>query len=102
MEFMMAHPRRSKLTSMSAIDSGLLNTVNSLHEPIKGNAHVPFRDSKLTELLHPALSGNGKTLMMLNLSPLESSLSESISSLRFGTNVNRLVVSACDSIVRKG
>ena len=52
-------------------------------------AQIPFRDSKLTELLHPALSGNGKTLMMLNLSPLESSLSESISSLRFGTNVNR-------------
>lgn len=37
----------------------------------KQAAHVPFRDSTLTYLLEPALSGNGKTLMIINLSPTE-------------------------------
>ena len=53
----------------------------------RNQAFVPFRDSTLTYLLEPALSGNGKTLMMLNLSPTEKSVPESLSSLRFGAKV---------------
>mmetsp|Transcript_70583 Transcript_70583/g.159677 ORF Transcript_70583/g.159677 Transcript_70583/m.159677 type:complete len:454 (+) Transcript_70583:127-1488(+) len=53
-------------------------------------AHVPFRDSTLTYLLEPALSGQGKTLMIVNLSPTELSVSESISTLRFGSKVNKV------------
>ncbi|KAJ8613823.1 hypothetical protein CTAYLR_004909 [Chrysophaeum taylorii] len=52
--------------------------------------HVPYRDSKLTFLLMPALAGNGKTLLMINLSPTPASARESLSTLNFGQKVRKV------------
>ncbi|KAH9611188.1 hypothetical protein KSS87_011371 [Heliosperma pusillum] len=54
----------------------------------KKENHVPFRDSKLTYLLQPCLSGDSKTLMFVNLSPEPTSVNESLCSLRFAARVN--------------
>jgi len=81
-------------TSLSAL-SGVFLALG------KKASHVPFRDSKLTELLHPALSANGKTLMLLNLSPLESSVAESVSSLRFGTSVNSCELGKAKRVIKR-
>uniref|UniRef100_H3C8Y6 Kinesin-like protein n=1 Tax=Tetraodon nigroviridis TaxID=99883 RepID=H3C8Y6_TETNG len=51
------------------------------------HAHVPFRNSRLTYLLQDSLSGDSKTLMMVQVSPLPANLSESISSLKFAQRV---------------
>jgi len=53
------------------------------------NSHIPFRNSKLTHLLSPCLSGDGKTLMMVNLSPTQDSYFETLCSLRFASTVNK-------------
>jgi len=66
-----------------------LSTLTSVFNAINSKSqHVPFRDSKLTYLLQPSFSGDGKTLMMINLSPTELSYFESLSTLRFGAMVN--------------
>ncbi|XP_042321929.1 kinesin-like protein KIFC2 [Sceloporus undulatus] len=50
-------------------------------------AHVPFRNSKLTYLLQDSLGKGSKTIMMVQISPLEKNVGESICSLKFAQRV---------------
>jgi len=72
-----------------SIDKSLSSLSNVFCAIGNKSPHVPFRNSKLTHLLQPSLSGDGKTLMLVNLSPTELSVQESLCSLRFARHVNK-------------
>lgn len=52
--------------------------------------HVPFRNSKLTYLLQDSLGKDNKALMVVQVSPVESSRSESQCSLNFASRVRKV------------
>ncbi|KAJ0561216.1 putative minus-end-directed kinesin ATPase [Helianthus annuus] len=51
------------------------------------NAHIPYRNSKLTHILQSSLGGDCKTLMFVQISPSSADLGETICSLNFASRV---------------
>ncbi|KAK4262766.1 hypothetical protein QN277_028280 [Acacia crassicarpa] len=59
--------------------------------------HVPYRNSKLTQLLQSSLGGQAKTLMFVQLNPDVASYSETISTLNFAKRVSGVELGAARS-----
>lgn len=51
------------------------------------NTHVPYRNSKLTQLLQDSLGGQAKTLMFVHISPEMDAIGETLSTLKFAERV---------------
>jgi kinesin family member C1 len=67
--------------------SGGFNPRSSTNGNGGGEAHIPYRNSKLTYLLQYSLSGNSKTLMFVMVAPEKKHLQETITSLKFAEKV---------------
>ncbi|KAK7358615.1 hypothetical protein VNO77_00550 [Canavalia gladiata] len=61
------------------------------------SSHVPYRNSKLTQLLQSSLGGQAKTLMFVQLNPDVASYSETISTLKFAERVSGIELGAARS-----
>ncbi|EIE19659.1 kinesin-domain-containing protein, partial [Coccomyxa subellipsoidea C-169] len=76
--------------------------------------HVPFRNSKLTQLLQDSLCGQAKAMMFIHIAPeartlkrnhrpfAESSYGESVSTLGFGSRVSEISLGAAKKNVESG
>ncbi|ONM27420.1 P-loop nucleoside triphosphate hydrolase superfamily protein with CH (Calponin Homology) domain [Zea mays] len=61
------------------------------------STHVPYRNSKLTQLLQDSLGGQAKTLMFIHIAPEPDAISESISTLKFAERVSTIELGAAKS-----
>ncbi|CAI0414486.1 unnamed protein product [Linum tenue] len=59
--------------------------------------HVPYRNSKLTQVLQSSLGGQAKTLMFVQLNPDPDSYSETLSTLKFAERVSGVELGAAKS-----
>ena len=60
-----------------------LTTLGRVISALGDGGYVPFRDSKLTQLLRESLGGNSKTTLLCTLSKSSDHLDETIQSLKF-------------------
>ncbi|KAM4744841.1 kinesin-like protein KIFC3 isoform 2-T2 [Anableps anableps] len=90
----------SRLREAQCINKSL-SALGDVISALRGrHAHVPFRNSRLTYLLQDSLSGDSKTLMMVQVSPLPGNMSESVCSLKFAQRVRSVELSSSSSSKR--
>lgn len=76
-----------------SINKGLLalgNVISALTEEGKKNAHVPYRDSKLTRILQDSLGGNSRTSMIACVSPAEINFEETLNTLKYASRARNI------------
>ncbi|MCL7035241.1 hypothetical protein MKW94_017913 [Papaver nudicaule] len=64
--------------------------------------HVPFRNSKLTQVLKDSLGEDSRTLMLVHVSPKEDDLCETVCSLGFATRVRNIHLGSHESTDTQG
>ncbi|XP_055677993.1 protein claret segregational-like [Lutzomyia longipalpis] len=64
----------TRMEETKKISRSLSELTNVIMAILNKQEHVPYRNFKLTLLLMPALGGNSKTLMVINVSPLQGLL----------------------------
>ncbi|XVE50907.1 hypothetical protein DITRI_Ditri01bG0201000 [Diplodiscus trichospermus] len=61
------------------------------------SAHIPYRNSKLTQVLQDSLGGQAKTLMFVHISPEVNAIGETVSTLKFAERVASIELGAARS-----
>jgi hypothetical protein len=79
-----------RLDETKAINKSLSALGDVLQALDKKSKHVPYRNSKLTHILQPALGANARTVMILTVPPSASSANETLNSLKFAQRVRNI------------
>ncbi|KAH9299114.1 hypothetical protein KI387_030796, partial [Taxus chinensis] len=84
----------TRLKEGSHINKSLMTlgtVINKLSEGVESQGgHVPYRDSKLTRILQPALGGNAKTAIICNITPALIHVDETKGTLQFASRALRV------------
>jgi len=95
----LAGSERTKKTGsegQTLVEANFINKSLSFLEQVvialgeKQRDHVPYRQSKLTNILKDSIGGNSKTVMVANIWPEPSNLEETISTLKFATRMTKV------------
>ena len=80
--------------------STLGKVINSLGS--HNASHVPYRDSKLTRVLKPSLSGGAKMVLIATIGPAYANGGETLSTLQFASRCKEVVLMPTTSAVKQG
>jgi len=85
---------RGKQMEGSYINKSLLTLGTVIHKLSESRAaHVPFRDSKLTRLLQPSLSGSGaKVAIVCTVTPASTQAEETHNTLKFASRAKKIQI----------
>lgn len=81
--------RRREPSEAHPLNKSISTLFDILVAKPEGRTHVPFRNSKLTQLLEPCLTGQGKTLLLSTVTADRGSTEETLSTLRMAGRVAR-------------
>ena len=79
-----------RVREAGAINKSLLNLSIVIRDIINNKKQIPYRDSKLTHLLRDSLGGNAKTSIIAAVSPFDSNINETKSTLNFAQNAKKV------------
>jgi hypothetical protein len=79
-----------QLKEAQAINKSLSALGNVISALATEQGHVPYRDHKLTMLMSDSIGGTAKTLMFVNVSPVDANLDETQNSLQYATRVSTI------------
>ncbi|XP_076854573.1 putative LOC110439812 homolog [Brachyhypopomus gauderio] len=82
--------RDDQLKEANSINKSLSALGDVISALAMEQAHVPYRNNKLTQLMQDSLGGNAKTLMFLNISPSDCNLDETLTSLIYASRVKAI------------
>jgi len=77
----------ARMKEAQNINKSLSSLGDVIHSLKNKNSHIPYRNSKLTYLLQESLGGDSKTLMVVQVAPVEKNVSETLCSLNFAQRV---------------
>merc|ERR1719235_570545 len=77
-----------RMEEAKQINKSLLALGQVIYSLAHKQKHIPYRDSKLTQLLKNCLGGNARTAIVVSASPHQWNCNESVSALRFGARAS--------------
>ncbi|CAM6095632.1 unnamed protein product [Calypogeia fissa] len=78
------------------INRSLLALSGVINALVEGKKHIPFRNSKLTQLLKDSLGGACETAMIANISPSNGSFGETQNTLHWADRAKEIRTKACE------
>ncbi|KAF4617204.1 hypothetical protein D9613_006327 [Agrocybe pediades] len=86
--------REGKYINTSLLTLGTVIGTLADNAAKKKSDHVPYRNSKLTRMLQPSLSGNARISVICTINPDASAVSESMSTLLFAKRIKNVQLNA--------
>ncbi|KAI5192480.1 hypothetical protein NEMIN01_2044 [Nematocida minor] len=87
-----ANTSGATLKEGASINKSLLALTSVISKLSKKQAHIPYRDAKLTRILQPSLAGPAKTVIICAVSPVPSCIDETISTLALASRARNIEI----------